>query len=111
MCWELFDAAKDIGVKVVTNNSEVQVICQNGKALFRPAHTLDDLNRLHPTAVKHVPKLMSTFGRSSETVKRRKNDKLGLLKIKLLVLTQSTETWSIQQPNPSFYFRRCESFN
>ena len=75
MCRELFDAAKDIGVKVVTNNSEVQ-ICQNGKALFRPIHTLEDLNRLYPTTVKHVPKVMATFGRSTKTVKRRKDDNL-----------------------------------
>ena len=48
MCRELFNAAKDIGMKVVTNNSEVQVICegQSGKALFRPIHTLDDLDIL-----------------------------------------------------------------
>ena len=80
MCRELFNAAKYIGVKVVTNNSEVQVIYegQNGKALFRPIQTLDDLDRLYPTAVKYVPKVMSTFGRCWKTVKRRNDDTSGL---------------------------------
>ena len=56
-------------MKVGTNDSEVQVILEGqiGKAPFPPFHTHDDLDRLYPTAVKQVPKVMSTFGK---TVKR-----------------------------------------
>ena len=53
-------------MKVGTNDSEVQVILEGqiGKAPFRPFHTHDDLDRLYPTAVKQVPKVMSTFGKT-----------------------------------------------
>ena len=52
ICRELFNSAKNIGVKLVTNNSEVQVICgdQNGKAFFRPIHSFDNLDWLYPAS-------------------------------------------------------------
>ena len=41
LCRELFKAAKDEGVQVVTYNSEVQIVCprKDGKVNFRPVHT------------------------------------------------------------------------
>ena len=57
MCRDLFNAAKEKGIRVVTNNSEVQLVCkgQGEKAVFRPIHTLEDLEKVAHLALKFTP--------------------------------------------------------
>ena len=77
MCRDLFNAAKEKGIRVVTNNSEVQLVCkgQGEKAVFRPIHTLEDLEKVAPLAFKFTPAVgQIENGRNFKTVKRE-NDR------------------------------------
>ena len=77
MCRDLFNAAKEKGIRVVTNNSEVQLVCkrQGEKAVFRPIHVLEDLEKVAHLAFKFTPAVgQIENGRNFKTVKR-KNDR------------------------------------
>ena len=53
-CRELYQEARSRGLRVVTNNSEVQVICSasEGRSVFRPIHTMDELEKVEQSAIK-----------------------------------------------------------
>ena len=54
VCRELYHEARARGLRVVTNNSEVQVICSTseGQSVFRPIHTMDELEKVEQSAIK-----------------------------------------------------------
>ena len=70
---KLFKAAKNQDIQAVTNNSEVQIVCRwnNGKAIFRPVHTMEGLNNVSTSAMKSIPSVTKQIPHLTQ--KQKKN--------------------------------------